>query len=346
MRTKAAVLVELNRPLEIMDLDLPDPAEGEVLVKIHASGLCHTQLLEIKGENAGGSHVPNLMGHEGSGIVEAAGKNVHKVKKEDRVILSWIKGKGADVCPKPLRHNGLGINRGPVTTFSQYSIVSENRVEPVQSRIDFRPAALIGCAVSTGMGMVFNNAKLKPGTSLMVVGVGGIGMSAVHAASLAGASVILAVDKNPKKLELAKALGATHTFCAGPDIRTARSFFPVKEGWDVAVDTVGFKDTMEFVYESVKKNSGRAILCGVPNPPGRTITVDPFPLYYGRQLVGTSGGETDPSVHFEKYCRMYLEGRLKLDAMISHVFPLEKINEGFDVMRRGDAVRVVIEPAA
>ena len=343
-KVRSAVLYELGHPLKIIELDLPAPEQGEVLVKVIASGICHTQLLEIKGENATGSHIPNLLGHEGSGIVVSVGEKVTKVREGDHVILSWIRGCGTGSPPKPIEHNGQQINRGTVTTFSDYTVVSENRVTPIRKDIPLIPAALIGCAVATGMGMVFNNARVEEGSSIMVIGCGGIGINAVHAASIAKARTIIAVDRLEAKLEVAKRFGATHTVNSSKlDLNQELEKLTNQQGLDYAIEAVGKKETMEVAYNSVKKTSGKAILCGVPNPPGQTIEIDPFPLYYGRQLVGTSGGETNPDIDFDDYCSMYIDGVLKLDDMISHVLSLDDINEGIELMKAGKCIRILID---
>ena len=343
-KVRSAVLYELDHPLKIIELDLPAPEQGEVLVKVIASGICHTQLLEIKGKNATGSHIPNLLGHEGSGIVVSVGKKVTKVREGDHVILSWIRGYGTSTSPQPIEHNGQQINRGSVTTFSDYTVVSENRVTPIRKDMPLRPLALIGCAVATGMGMVFNNARVEEGSSIMVIGCGGIGINAVHAASIAKARTIIAVDRLEAKLEVAKRFGATHTVNSSKlDLNQELEKLTNQQGLDYAIEAVGKKETMEVAYNSVKKTSGKAILCGVPNPPGQTIEIDPFPLYYGRQLVGTSGGETNPDIDFDDYCSMYIDGVLKLDDMISHVLSLDDINEGIELMKAGKCIRILID---
>ena len=207
-----------------------------------------------------------------------------------------------------------------------------------------RPLALIGCAVATGMGMVFNNARVEEGSSIMVIGCGGIGINAVHAASIAKARTIIAVDRLEAKLEVAKRFGATHTVNSSKlDLNQELEKLTNQQGLDYAIEAVGKKETMEVAYNSVKKTSGKAILCGVPNPPGQTIEIDPFPLYYGRQLVGTSGGETNPDIDFDDYCSMYIDGVLKLDDMISHVLSLDDINEGIELMKAGKCIRILID---
>ncbi|HIB86852.1 TPA: acetoin dehydrogenase [Candidatus Poribacteria bacterium] len=343
-KVRSAILYELDHPLKIIELNLPAPEPGEVLVKVLASGICHTQLLEIKGENATGPHNPNFLGHEGSGIVVSVGEKVTKVKEGDHVILSWIRGDGTGTHPKPIEHNGQQINRGSVTTFSDYTVASENRVTPIRKDMPLMPAALVGCAVATGMGMVFNNAQVEEESSIMIIGCGGIGINAIHAASIAKASTIIAVDRLEAKLEVAKRFGATHTVNSSKaDLKKELEKLTNQQGLDYAIETVGKKETMEFVYNSVKKTSGKAILCGVPNPPGQTIEVDPFPLYYGRQLIGTSGGETNPDIDFDDYCSMYIDGILKLDDMISHILSLDDINEGIELMKEGKCIRVLID---
>lgn len=341
---KAAVLFELNKPLRIIDLPVPEPEKGQVLVRMAASGICHTQLLEIAGKNAAGPMNPNLLGHEGSGIVEKVGEDVKKVKKGDNVILSWIKGSGANVLPKPYIYNGQKINAGYVTTFNEYSLASENRVTPITKRVPLKEAALIGCSVATGVGAVINNAKVSKDKSVMVIGVGGVGINIVHVSSLIKASHIIAVDINNEKLDFSKRFGATNIINSEEvDIEIELKKILGNNSLDFAFDTVGEKDTMELIYRSVNKYSGKAILCGVPTPLGLKIEIDPFPLYYGRQLVGTGGGESKPDVDFEKYCNMFLDKKLKLSDMITHVFPLEKINEGIDLLKDGKCCKVLID---
>ncbi len=333
----------MNSPLQIIELDLPAPKFGEVLVKVIASGVCHTQLLEIKGENATGPHNPNFLGHEGAGIVISVGEGVSKVKADDHVILSWLKGKGKTNIPKPILHNNQWINRGAVTTFSEYTVVSESRVTPIRKDMPLVPAALIGCAVATGMGMVFNNAKIEKNDSVVIMGCGGIGINAIHAASISKANPIVAVDRLEEKLTLARKFGATHSINSSVDDTEEKlKQLTNQEGLDYAIDTIGKKHSMQLAYNVVKKQSGKAILCGVPNPPGQTIEIDPFPLYYGRQIVGTSGGETNPDVDFNHYCEMYMAGLLRLDEMISHQIRLDEINEGISLLREGNCLRIIL----
>lgn len=340
---KAAVLFRVNQPLKVVEIPIPRLQEGQVLVKVAASGICHTQLLEMEGTHPTGDHTPNLLGHEGAGIVLDVGSGVNKVKKGDHVILSWIKGSGKNVLPKGYEYDGKLLNAGFVTTFNDHAIVSENRVTTITKEMPFKEAALLGCAVATGAGMVFNNTKIRSGQSIAVIGCGGIGISAIQAAAISGANPIIAVDLSDEKLEFVKKFGATHTLNSSKvDAKNEIDKITNGEGLDFAIEAVGNKSTMELAYNSVKKFGGKAILCGVPKP-GLKIEIDPFPLYYKRQLVGTGGGETNPDVDFKKYCDMYLQGKLKLKEMITHTISLDEINKGFQLMKDGRCCRVVID---
>ncbi len=342
--TKAAVLFELDKPLKIINLNLPNPEKGEVLVKIFYSGICHTQLLEISGKNAAGSFVPNLMGHEASGEVIKIGKGVTKVKKGDYVVLSWIKGKGHNVVPKPISHKDKKINRGSVTTFSNYSVVSENRVFKISKKLPPQIASLLGCAVPTGMGLIVNNAKLKKNSSIIVIGCGGIGINAIHASKVLGAKKIIGIDINYNKKKTILDFGATHFINYNiKNIKNKINDILNNHGSDYVVDTVGRKETMELAYDLANDKKGHVILCGVPNPLNLKISINPFPLYYGKKLVGTGGGETIPDKDLKKYSKMYLNKQINLEKMITKVFSLDEINKAIGFLRKGNCVRVLID---
>ena len=246
------------------------------------------------------------------------------------------------MCPEPLEQNGKLINRGPVTTFSEYTVVSENRVTPIPKTIPLKPAALLGCAVPTGMGMINNSAQVTPQDIVMIIGCGGIGINAIHGASLAGAVKIIAVDVNEYKLSEAKKFGATDVIDPTQENLEKRvRDLTEGDGVGVAIDTVGRRETMETAYGLTNNHHGRTILCGVPNPPNMKINIDPFPLYYGKRLVGTGGGESDPDVDFSR-AQLYSDGTLNLDEMITHEFKLAEINKGFEILKSGRGLRVVI----
>ena len=223
-------------------------------------------------------------------------------------------------------------------------MASENRVTPITKKMPLREAALIGCAVATGAGAVFNNANVEEGKSVMVNGVGGIGINMVHAAALSKANPIIAIDISDEKLKFSKKFGATHTINPKKsDISSEIKAITGENGLDYAFDTVGRKETMELVYNCVNKFSGKAVLCGVPDPLGLKIEIDPFPLYFGRQLRGTGGGESKPDVDFKKYCNMFLNGKLKLSEMITHTVSIDDINKGIWLLKEGKSCKVVVD---
>ncbi len=229
-----------------------------------------------------------------------------------------------------------------MSTFNECTVTAENRVVPIPDAMPLDIAALLGCAVSTGMGAVFNNAMLKPGKSIAVYGAGGIGLSAVHASAISGASRIIAVDVDDDKLAMAKGFGAT-------DIIDANRCDPVgaimelteSRGVDFAVESAGLKATMEQAFESVRNGGGRAIIVG-NLPAGERISIDPFALICGKEIVGSWGGATDPDRDIPKYAGMYLDGALKLERMITHRITLDEINEAFALLETGKAGRILV----
>lgn len=212
LKTIAAVLCEINRGLQIEELDIPGLMPGQVLVNIAYSGICHSQLNEINGLKGEDKYLPHTLGHEGSGIVEATGPGVKKVKPKDKVVLTWIKGSGADVPSSAYkRKNGSVVNSGAISTFLTKAIVSENRVVKIPDILPLKEAVLLGCAIPTGAGIVINNANISTGKSVAIFGMGGIGLSVLLAAKIKGASTVIAVDISEDRLRHASLLGATHT---------------------------------------------------------------------------------------------------------------------------------------
>ena len=226
MKTAAAILVELAAPLQIVDLNVPALKPGQVLVEIAFSGVCHTQFGEVRGQRGPDPFLPHCLGHEASGHIREVGAGVTRVKVGQAVILSWIKGGGANVPGCVYSWQGRNVNAGGVTTFSRFSVVSENRLTPLPENFPLREAALLGCPVPTGVGAVLNTAAPRPGQSLAVFGVGGVGCCAVAGAVLSGCEPIIAVDVNPWKLELARQFGASHTILA-----TARALPSSTRSW-------------------------------------------------------------------------------------------------------------------
>lgn len=342
--TKAAILSQINQPLEIDELIMPDVKRGQVLVKIAYSGVCHSQLNEIRGLKGEDKFLPHTLGHEGSGIVIDVGPEVQKVQAGDHVVLTWIKGSGFDVpATQYQRPNGAVVNSGAISTFMEYSIISENRLVPIPREMPLKEAALLGCAIPTGAGIVMNTARVQRGNSVAVFGVGGIGLSALLAAKIMGAAVIIAVDIREQKLIQAKEIGATHIINAScQDALDAIQTITHGRGVDFAIEAAGQRETMETAFKSVKDKGGLCILAG-NLPAGQQISIDPFELIKGKRIIGTWGGETDPDRDIPNYVGHFLSDRLNLSLLISDIYHLDKINDSINYLATGRVNRALIE---
>lgn len=340
--TDAAVLVELNRPLEVMTLALPALKPGQVMVDVAYSGVCQSQLNEVRGRKGPDRYLPHTLGHEGSGTVVAAGEGVAKVKPGDKVVLSWLKGSGADV-PGTVYGGPLGpVNSGAISTFMRRTVTCENRLTPLPAGVPLREAALLGCAIPTGAGIVMNTLKIAAGQSIAIFGLGGVGLSALIAAKALDASPIIAVDVVPQKLALAKQLGATHTIDGSGDPGGTLREVTGGKGVDFAVEAAGHPAAMEAAYESVRAAGGLCVIAGNA-PHGATIKLNPFSLIAGRRIAGSWGGECRPDIDIPRYGALYGEGRLPLAALISAEYPLEHINAAFDDLEAGRVARALVK---
>lgn len=342
MKTKAAILYELNKPLVIEDVEIPALKRGQVLVKILYSGVCRAQLNEIIGLKGPDKFLPHLLGHEASAIIEEVGEGITKVKKGDYVALSWIKGDGLDGINAHYKKGNKVINAGGVTTFSEYSVVSENRVTKISKRINPEAAAIIGCAVATGCGIVENTLKAQKGSSIAVFGVGGVGLSAIMGARRRGCSPIIAVDITPEKLNFAVRCGATHTVDASRIDVWQLLQKMVPDGVDFTIDASGNKRAMEMAFDLAREAKGICVIAGNLSKDEK-ISVHPFELIKGKKLVGTWGGETNPTYDIPKYVDAFDKGELPISDLITHRFSLEEINKAFDILKSGDAGRIVIK---
>jgi S-(hydroxymethyl)glutathione dehydrogenase/alcohol dehydrogenase len=331
----AAVLTELKAPLQILEITMPESlAVGQVLVKLHYSGICGSQIGEIDGVKGEDNYLPHLLGHEASATVLAIGPGVKHVKIDDKVVMHWRKGLGIEADTPHYMSNGRKINAGSVTTFSDYAIVSENRVTKIPVDSDMDVAALFGCAVTTGFGVVENNAKLRIGESVVVFGAGGIGLNIVQAAALVSAYPIIAIDLHDNRLELARQLGATHVINSSSG-DTHKQILDIvgNSGVDAFIDNTGQPNIIELGYQ-ITKPQGRVILVGVPQN-GRNINIYSLPLHFGKGLSGSYGGESIPQVDILRYQNLYRQGRINLREIITHYYPLDQINEAISDMRSG-----------
>jgi S-(hydroxymethyl)glutathione dehydrogenase/alcohol dehydrogenase len=336
----AAVLVNINTPIQIKQLNVPELKEGQVLIKLAYSGLCHSQLMEVRGKRGQDKYLPHLLGHEGVGRVIAIGEGVSKVHKGDRVVLGWIKGDGLESNGQTYQSvDGETINAGAVTTFSDYAVVSENRVVLCPKEISSKVAVLFGCALPTGAGMVLNELKPEAESSVIVLGLGGIGLSALIALNEFKLANIIAVDIEPEKLVLAKKLGATHTFLSNADgIEHYKQEFP--EGVDYALESAGLCKTIELAFSLIKKQG----LCLFASHPafGEKISLDPHELICGKTIKGSWGGNSFPDIDIPKLAKIITKNNLPVDLLLSDTYSLMDINQALTDLEQRKIVRALI----
>lgn len=333
---KAAILAELKKPLVVDEVGLPAALEaGQVLVKVAFSGICGSQLGEMDGNKGDDKYLPHLLGHEATGIVKAVGAGVRFVAPDDRVIMHWRKGRGIESVPPSYTWRGKKLNAGLIATFNEYAIVSENRLTRIDSAGDMETGALYGCAVTTGFGVVENNANVRIGDSVVVFGAGGVGLNIIQAASMRSAHPIIAVDVHEKRLDLARTLGATHTINSkAVDARVAIEGIVGKQSVDVFIDNTGQPAIIEMGYELTKPD-GKVILVGVPRK-GNNITIYSLPLHFGKSISGSHGGEARPEEDIPRYQKIFAVGLGKLKPLITEYFTLDQINTAIERMRSGE----------
>jgi len=360
MRTmKAALLYERETPLVVESLEIEEPQEGEVLVRLAASGVCHSDYSVIHGTLAGAGPGGIILGHEGAGVVEAVGPGVSTLQPDDHVILSWIASCGTcvyctvgrpNLCVTQRRPAASRVRKGDqripgflgVGSFGEYAVVTEAAAIPIRRDLPLDRAALIGCAVTTGVGAVINTAKVQAGSNVVVIGCGGVGLNAVQGAALAGAGRIIAVDVVPYKIDLAEQFGATHGINAAKEDVVAR----VREltggiGADYAFEVIGLPATIQQAYDCVRRG-GMAVVVGAGARDAQ-VSFSAYTLFASEKtLQGCLYGSARPRVDFPRFADLYLGGKLKLDELISRRFALEEVNAAFKAMERGEVARGVV----
>lgn len=341
---KAAILETINAPLVVAEVGLTPLSYGQVLVKVLISGICGSQLQEIAGHKGNAKFVPHLMGHEGAGIVEKIGEGVTFVKPGDKVVMHWRKGAGIESDFPRYVYKGKEIQSGKVTTFSEYSIVSENRLTPVPHDTPNELCALLGCSLSTALGVINTESRVQPGESVMIVGAGGLGANLIRAAKLAGASPIISTDIHEHKRDWVRGLGAdAYINVATEDIAEALAANGLKD-IDVIVDTSGAKRAIEAALQFLS-GRGRFILLGQPKP-GETIELRNAVHLFGgegKSIRATQGGRFEPHEEIPRYLKLHASGALSVDDLITHRIKLDEINEALDLLRNGQAARILIE---
>jgi Zn-dependent alcohol dehydrogenase len=331
---KAAVLTKINSPLEIKDLELTDLKVGQVLVKNLVSGICGSQLHEINGHKGNEKFLPHLMGHEGCGIVEAIGDGVTTVKVGDKVVMHWRPGSGIEAVFPSYIIEGKTMSSGKITTLSEYSIVSENRLTSIPQDTPDYLAAMLGCSITTAFGIIDNECDLKFGESVAIIGIGGVGANIVQAAVLKGAGLVIAIDSNDSKSSMAYKLGASSFTTSIDNI----------EKVDIIIDTTGNVNVIQNSFRHLS-NDGRMILVGQPKPEQSLEILNALSFFNGNGLSikATQGGKTNPEKDILRYINLFKEKGISPQDIVTHTFELDMINEAFDLLRSGSAGRIMIK---
>ena len=338
---KAAILAESRKPLIVDEITFPDElGVGQVLVKVLHTSICGAQLNEIAAAKGPDKFLPHLLGHEASAQVIETGPGVSTVKPGDTVVLHWRPSQGIQSRTPEYRWRGAKLNAGWVTTFNQYAVVAENRMTVIPADFDLKLAPLFGCAVTTAAGVVNNDAGVKVGESVVIFGVGGVGLNLVQFANLAGAHPIVAVDLLAHKLDMAKTRGATHVIDASKVSDLAGDIKKIvgDKGPDKVLETTGVKSVIELAYDLTHPD-GTCVLVGVPN---EKVTIYTLPIHFNKVLTGSHGGDAVPHVDIPRLIRLVRAGRLSFDGIITHEFPLDEINAALDLVRSGTAGRVLV----
>ncbi len=337
LSANAAILVELQADLIVGEISLPETLEtGQVLVKLCYSGICGSQLGEIDGVKGPDRWLPHLLGHEGSGFVEKIGPGVSYVQPGDAVVLHWRPSQGIQATPAKYQWNGTTVNAGWVTTFNEFAVVSENRLTVIPQNTDMRVAALYGCAITTGFGVIDNKADIKLGETVVVFGAGGIGLNIIQGAALAGARCIVAIDRFSNRLNLAADCGAT-TLINGSESDPWSELEEIfaSEPLDIFVDNTGNTEIISRGYDLIGKN-GRVVLVGVPKQ-GDKISLYTLPLHFGKSITGSHGGEAVPHQDIPRYMALANARKIDFNDIITDIAPLSKINDLIRRMRTGES---------
>lgn len=367
MKSLAAVAFKASEPLELCEIDVSGPQANEVLVRMVASGVCHTDAYTLSGDDPEGIF-PCILGHEGAGVVEEVGSSVKSLCKGDHVIPLYIpecqscnfclSGK-TNLCQAIRTTQGKGLMPDQTSrfsykstllhhymgtsTFSNYSVIPEIALAKVRKDAPLEKICLLGCGITTGIGAVRNTAQVTPGSSVAVFGLGGIGLSVVQGAVMAQASRIIAIDTNPKKFELARQLGATD-FVNPKELDKNLVEYLVDlslGGVDYSFECTGNVDLMRSALECCHKGWGLSTIIGVAGA-GQEIRTRPFQLITGRTWKGTAFGGVRGRSELPSYVDNYMQGFIKIDEMVTHEMPLEKINDAFQIMKRGESIRSVV----
>jgi S-(hydroxymethyl)glutathione dehydrogenase/alcohol dehydrogenase len=366
MKTKAAVAWAAGKPLTIEEVDLEGPKAGEVLVELKATGICHTDHYTLSGADPEGLF-PAILGHEGAGVVLEVGPGVKTLKPGDHVIplytpecreCKFCLSRKTNLCQKIRATQGKGLMPDGTTrfslkgkpifhymgtsTFSNYTVVPEIALAKIRSDAPFETTCYIGCGVTTGVGAVLFTAKVEPGATVAVFGLGGIGLNVIQGARIAGADRIIGIDINPAREAMARKFGMTHFINPKTTPNVVDAIVQLTDGGaDYSFECVGNTTLMRQALECCHKGWGQSIIIGVAGA-GQEIATRPFQLVTGRVWKGSAFGGARGRTDVPRIVDWYMQGKLEIDALITHKLPLERINEGFDLMERGESIRSVV----
>jgi S-(hydroxymethyl)glutathione dehydrogenase/alcohol dehydrogenase len=367
MQVRAAVAREAGKPLSLETVDLEGPRAGEVMVEIKATGICHTDEFTLSGADPEGIF-PAILGHEGAGIVVEIGAGVTSVRKGDHVIplytpecrqCEYCLSRKSNLCVAIRATQGKGVmpdgtsrfasNGQPVmhymgtSTFSNFTVLPEIAVAKIREDAPFEKVCYIGCGVTTGIGAVMNTAKVEAGSRCVVFGLGGIGLNVLQGLRMVGAEMIVGVDMNPNRRAIAEKFGMTH-FVNPSEVQGDLVPYLVdltKGGADYSFECIGNVKVMRQALECAHRGWGQSIIIGVAGA-GQEISTRPFQLVTGRSWKGTAFGGARGRTDVPRIVDWYMEGRINIDDLITHVLPFQRINEGFELLRRGESIRTVV----
>ena len=346
MTFRAAILERSGEPLVVDEIEWDGIlAPGQVLVRIRYSGICGAQINEIDAVKGPDEFLPHLLGHEGFGEVLEVGPAVRHVKPSDTVVLHWMQGAGIQSETPTYRRRGETINAGWVTTFSELTVVSENRCTPVMSTLPETVLPLFGCAATTAAGVVGREARVRLGESVVVLGTGGVGLLTIMAARASGAHPVIGVDIVQSRLDAARSVGATYVFDAFGKADLANAVREAAGGPpDVIIETSGARSMIEFAYE-LAQPAGRAILVGVPRV-DEPASIETLPLHFGMVFTGSKGGSTQPAIDIPRLIRMAELGLFSVQEIPVQLFSLTAVTDAVDALRNATTGRVVIDCSA
>jgi len=335
---KAAILTEINKPLIVDEVELTDLQIGQVLIKITKSGLCGAQIQEIKGLKDNAKFLPHLLGHEGCGIVQETGPGITKVKKGDKVVMHWKKGSGIESNFPTYIWKNKKISSGKITTLSECAIVSENRITKIDNQIDDVFCALLGCGLSTGLSVINNEANLKFGESVLILGAGGIGINCILAAALSYAFPIVAVDINEQKRTLAEKNGAEFF-----EIKDLEKLFDKHKKFDCIIDTCGNLDLVSKCIPFLSEE-GRCIFVAQPKANSSLIISNPIKFFSTKGLIfkTTQAGNFNPDTDIPRYSKLYKNKAINVDKIVTDYYNLNEINEAITKLTIGNPGRIMI----